>query len=147
MKRIFTLFVMLLAIGQMAIAQIHKCGQPTATQNLIANLPEYEAAIAKTFETARKNSYQKAGSRSRQVLTVPIVVHVVYNTDVQNISDELIHSQIDVLNKDFQRLNSDAGDARALFQGIGRNYAGDVRRSKSWINFTTINEYPFHRIR
>jgi len=118
MKRTFTLFVMLLAIGQIAIAQTHKCGQPSLIQNRIASLPEYEAAIAKTFDTARKDSYQKASSRSKRVLTVPVVVHVVYNTGVQNISDELIHSQIDVLNKDFQRLNSDAGDARDLFQGI-----------------------------
>ncbi len=121
MKRTFTLLVMLLAILQVATAQTHKCGQSAVIQNRIASLPEYEAAIAKTFDTARKNSFQKATSRSKQVLTVPVVVHVVYNTGVQNISDELIHSQIDVLNKDFQRLNSDAGDARDLFQGVTGN--------------------------
>ena len=112
---------MLLAIVQLAIAQAHKCRQPSVIQNRIAGLPGYEAAIAKTFDTARNNSFQKANSRSKQVFTVPVVVHVVYNTGVQNISDELIHSQIDVLNKDFQRLNSDAGDARALFQEVAGN--------------------------
>ena len=125
MKRTFTLLVMLLAIIQIAIAQTHKCGQTSIVQNRIANFSGYEAAIAKTFDKARENSFLKANSRSKQVLTVPVVVHVVYNTGVQNISDELIHSQIDVLNKDFQRLNSDAGDARDLFQGVAGN--ADIR--------------------
>jgi hypothetical protein len=37
-------------------------------------------------------------------------VHVVYNTEAQNISVAQIQSQIDVLNEDFMRLNSDAND-------------------------------------
>lgn len=45
-----------------------------------------------------------------QVVVIPVVVHVVYNTEAQNISDEQIQSQIDVLNEDFMRLNSDADD-------------------------------------
>jgi hypothetical protein len=43
----------------------------------------------------------------RGLLDVSTVVHVVYNTDEQNISDEQIQSQIDVLNKDFRARNSD----------------------------------------
>ncbi|WBM75189.1 M43 family zinc metalloprotease [Saprospira grandis] len=45
---------------------------------------------------------------SRSVITIPVVVHVVYNTTAQNISDAQILSQIQVLNEDFRRTNSDA---------------------------------------
>ncbi|HWQ49349.1 MAG TPA: zinc metalloprotease, partial [Methanosarcina sp.] len=41
------------------------------------------------------------------VVQIPVVVHVVWNTEDQNISDAQIYSQIDVLNKDFRKLNSD----------------------------------------
>ena len=42
------------------------------------------------------------------VVTIPIVVHVLYSNAAQNISDAQIMSQIDVLNEDFRRTNSDA---------------------------------------
>lgn len=39
------------------------------------------------------------------VVTIPVVVHVVYNKNLENISDEQIYSQISRLNKDYRRLN------------------------------------------
>ncbi|NNK81451.1 MAG: zinc metalloprotease, partial [Flavobacteriales bacterium] len=42
------------------------------------------------------------------VVTIPVVVHVVYNNGSENISDAQVQSQIDVLNADFRRFNSDA---------------------------------------
>ena len=39
--------------------------------------------------------------------TIPVAVHVVYNTDEENLSDEQIRSQIDVLNDDYQINNAD----------------------------------------
>jgi hypothetical protein len=45
---------------------------------------------------------------STEVITIPIVVHVVnYTPDPFVISDEKIYSQIDVLNLDFRKLNPD----------------------------------------
>ena len=42
------------------------------------------------------------------VITIPVVVHVIYNNSSENISNAQIQSQIDVLNEDFRRTNSDA---------------------------------------
>jgi hypothetical protein len=44
---------------------------------------------------------------ARRWYTIPVVVHVVYNTNAQNISTAQVQSQIDVLNNDFQKLNAD----------------------------------------
>jgi hypothetical protein len=45
---------------------------------------------------------------SNEIITIPIVVHVInYMPDPFVISDEKIHSQIDVLNQDFRKLNPD----------------------------------------
>ena len=44
------------------------------------------------------------------VVTIPVVVHVIYNTTSENISDAQVLSQINVLNKDFRRQNSDANN-------------------------------------
>lgn len=42
------------------------------------------------------------------VVTIPVVVHVIYNNSTENISDAQVLSQITVLNEDFRRTNSDA---------------------------------------
>src|SRR5690349_20545549 len=42
-----------------------------------------------------------------EVIVIPVVVHVLYNTPAENISDAQILSQLEVLNKDYRRLNSD----------------------------------------
>lgn len=45
---------------------------------------------------------------SDEIITIPVVIHVInYTPDPFVISDEKIHSQIDVLNKDFRKLNPD----------------------------------------
>lgn len=45
---------------------------------------------------------------SRQVYTIPVVFHVVYNGNAENISDAKVLSQLQVLNEDFRRTNADA---------------------------------------
>jgi hypothetical protein len=52
---------------------------------------------------------------SEAVITIPVVVHVVYRTSSQNISVAQIQSQIDVLNRDFRKLNTDVGKTPAPF--------------------------------
>ena len=42
------------------------------------------------------------------IITLPVVVHVIYRNSQENISAAQIQSQIDVLNEDFRRANSDA---------------------------------------
>ena len=46
------------------------------------------------------------GNENTSVITIPVVVHVVYYNNTENISDNQIFSQIDILNEDFRRLNS-----------------------------------------
>lgn len=54
-------------------------------------------------------------------IEIPVVVNVLYRTAAQNISDAQIQSQIDVLNKDFNALNSDYNNVPALFAGVKAN--------------------------
>jgi hypothetical protein len=49
------------------------------------------------------------------VTRIPVVVHVVWNTAAQNISDAQIASQIDVLNRDYRRSNPEFGAMPAPF--------------------------------
>lgn len=42
-----------------------------------------------------------------QVVTIPVVVHVVHRNDTQDISDAQVRSQIDALNRDYRAQNPD----------------------------------------
>ena len=61
--------------------------------------------------------------RTAQVITIPVVVHVLWNDSIQNVSDAQIQSQIDVLNKDFRFLNADTLDGMHPY----RSRAADTR--------------------
>ena len=46
---------------------------------------------------------------------IPVVVHVVWRTNAENISDAQIASQIAVLNRDFRKTNADVGSTPSVF--------------------------------
>ena len=52
------------------------------------------------------------------VITIPVVVHVLYNNAQQNISDAQIRSQLDVLNRDYRGTNADRSQTPAYFAGF-----------------------------
>ena len=54
----------------------------------------------------------------KQSMSIPVVFHVLYNTPIQNISDSQILSQLEVMNDDFNRTNSDAFQIPSDFNSI-----------------------------
>lgn len=54
-------------------------------------------------------------------IEIPVVVNVLYRTTAENISLTQIQSQIDVLNKDFNALNTDYNQVPTLFSGVKAN--------------------------
>ena len=55
------------------------------------------------------------------ITTIPVVVHVVYNTPSENISNAQIKSQIAVLNRDFRATNKDKTKVPAVWRGLVAN--------------------------
>ena len=86
-----------------------------------ANDPAYAAmhdqAEAQLQAYVASHSNLRSSSASA-IYTIPVVVHVVYRTTGQNISDAQIQSQIDVLNEDFGRTNPDTVNTPVPFQSI-----------------------------
>ncbi len=61
-------------------------------------------------------------STNTETYYIPVVFHVVYNNNDQNIPDSVLHSQIEVLNEDYRRLNANASETRDEFL----EFAGDA---------------------
>ena len=70
-------------------------------------------------EKQQSKTRQPKTQRTQATYQVPVVVHVIHNgEDIgsgTNISDAQIQSQINVLNKDYKRLNADAGSTPPEF--------------------------------
>jgi hypothetical protein len=89
--------------------------------------------LAETYASFRANQDQIQRFTERSVLTgealrvmrrritIPVVVHVVYRTERQNISKAQINSQIAVLNRDFRARNPDKSKVPDIWKGLVAN--------------------------
>lgn len=80
------------------------CGTMSTHHRLLETRPRYAEARDGIEE---RTAAWRRGERRETVATIPVVVHVVWHEESQNISDEQIHSQIEVLNADFRMSNAD----------------------------------------
>ncbi len=60
----------------------------------------------------------KDNNKTAVTYIIPVVVHLLYNTSIENISDAQIKSQIDVLNEDYGRENADASQTPGPFTAV-----------------------------
>ncbi|CAA0185679.1 GEVED domain-containing protein [Tenacibaculum maritimum] len=73
--------------------------------------PELKRKMAEIERFTQRKITEKEryhGKVSGEIITLPVVVHILYTNSTNNISDAQIQSQLDVLNADFRRTNSDA---------------------------------------
>jgi len=63
-----------------------------------------------------------------RIITIPVVVHVVFNTSEQNVSEAQINSQLVVLNDDYRKRNSDKSLVPPAFQPL----AADMNVDLDW---------------
>lgn len=105
----FIFFLVVIAIMPVSVQ-----GQVCLSQDLLnEQLHEQSAVVAdrSRIETFTRNwieNYQDHSGMPREVAVIPVVVHVVWRTAAENISDEQIISQIEVLNRDFRKTNADS---------------------------------------
>jgi len=88
-----------------------KCASHEILEQQMAADPARARAIQDLEEFTRRfiQSEDIQKKKSNTTLNIPVVVHMVYNTEAQKLSVSQIESQIAVLNEDFNLQNSDAG--------------------------------------
>jgi hypothetical protein len=103
------------------------CGVMQVHERLAEQIPEYRARIASIEDRTRSRVASGMLRMAMDNITIPVVVHVVFNSPAQNISDEQIKSQIDALNRDYGGKNTDKAGIpdvwKGLFSGPGIKFA------------------------
>jgi len=104
-KLLTTIFMFITAF---AFSQNEKCGTMLNWERIKAKDPNAELRMQQLEDYTRNWIQNK--SVTGTIITIPVVVHVIYNANEENISDDQIQSQIDIINDDFRLLNSDSLD-------------------------------------
>ena len=148
-------------LGGLVIAQApqRSCSTMDVDARLRAEDPFYAANREAIEQFTQNYIATEANSGERAVVTIPVVVHIVYNIASENISDAQVYNQLDVLNDDFRRLNSDVGETPGYFAGVaadceinfclatldpsGNPTTGITRTSTSKTSFSTGDDMKF----
>src|SRR5690349_17682910 len=89
--------------AELLVAQeMKRCGTTEYMARLKAEDPTLEARLEQNDLIIRNAIKAHVNSRTEdQVITIPVVFHILYNTTQQNISPARITDQIKVLNNDY----------------------------------------------
>lgn len=115
----FLLSLAALTAAFVSHAQSHRCGTMDVHNRLLQTDNNY--GLMREVIDQHIQHFQSTQSEhdvNRVVYTIPVVFHVVYQNATENISDAQLLSQIDVLNDDFRRLNSNFSSTPSVFQGV-----------------------------
>jgi PKD repeat protein len=134
--RIIALVICLAFISlQPAFSQeLHPCGTTEKMQEAIAadpsiliNQEQVNAYVKEWIENHR------ADVRDENLYIIPLVVHVVHDYGVENISDDQVRDAVRILNEDFRKRNADTSAIVDAF----KNIAADTK-----IEFRLANKAP-----
>ena len=120
MKRLILSWAVLLCCLTItsSFAQTRNCGADDHMQMLQQQYPD----MLKNQRAIEDFTQQYIATHSQNSRTasvnIPVVVHVVYRKNNENISDAQVQSQIDVLNEDFRRLNADASNTPSQYLSV-----------------------------
>lgn len=117
MKRNLLLFCILLS--QIIIAQDHKkCG----TDEMVRKAQENEPKLIKNQERLALFTdsiiRNQIGAKNTEIRNIPVVVHVIYSDNSNNIPEEQIHDAMRIINEDYNKENSDTINVIPEFQSI-----------------------------
>lgn len=124
-KGIFWFACLTLAFNANAQQAIQKCGSVDVINLHDNQHPGYKQQVVDAFNATKHLADANKANRAADdtIYVVQCVFHVVYIDSSQNIPDSVIHSQIEVLNEDYRRLNDDTVRTRSIFSDI----VGDSR--------------------
>ncbi|HEV2706280.1 MAG TPA: zinc metalloprotease [Pyrinomonadaceae bacterium] len=109
-----------------------QCGAMQAHFRLLEEDPNFRMRQANLERAVARRMASGATAKTAPTV-IPVVVHVVFNSNVENISTAQIKSQIKVLNRDFQAKNPDKSKVPTPFKGL----VADAR-----IKFVLANKDP-----
>ncbi|MBC7861982.1 MAG: hypothetical protein IAF38_03355, partial [Bacteroidia bacterium] len=125
MKKTLLSLSLALIAQSVIFAQVkRKCSTHDKYMELVAkdqNLLQRRELMEKQMQEWIAGQNSQKTVQVNTVVTVPVVVHVLYQNTTQNISTAQIQTQIVVLNEDFGRTNADTINTPTAFTALAAN--------------------------
>jgi hypothetical protein len=117
-----SLLIILLFFGSYTYAQ-NPCGTMARSNNLETVSVSYHAGMEEMRNMAAnfESGVVSPNNRGTDEMVIPVVVHVVYRENVNNISMEQINSQIEALNRDFGWTQNDKDKIPSIWRDLGKS--------------------------
>ena len=112
------IFILILITASLFLNAQERCGTEAITKQMMETSHEYKIAKEKVSTETKQWIENHPNYSPKTVITIPVVVHIVWETSLHNISDAQIQSQIDVLNQDYRRTNTDIINTPSVWQSI-----------------------------
>jgi hypothetical protein len=105
-------------------AEVQRCASHEILEEQMKANPEFRRTREQLQANTQRILQNKGAYRlleDGKTIEIPVVVHVIYRTSTENISDAQIKSQIDVLNEDFNMGNLDSVKVPIHFANLNSN--------------------------
>ena len=99
------------------------CGTDLLIKNKIEESPEYRNVLHQSLMSAAQQSND---GNSRAQITIPVVIHIIHDNGVGNISDAQIYNAVQILNEDYQRMNADTSVTRQTLDAPFKDIAAGM---------------------
>jgi hypothetical protein len=100
-------------------------------QQLIQNDPSLKNSRQAVENFILRHQPSQVSSSARvvefKIITIPVIVHILFHYPAENISDDLVKSQIMALNRDFRKLNPDTTKIPAAFKSLAADCGIEFR--------------------
>ena len=117
MKKLFSLAIIMLSCIVVQ-SQNRTCGTMQHLDEIRQNDPQVDQRMQVEESEIQNWIANNPENLMLNVITIPVVVHIIYKTSAQNLSDNDVYSQIQVLNEDFRKTNADASSVPSAFSGV-----------------------------
>jgi hypothetical protein len=97
------------------------CVTVATNQLLMERHPRFRGFLSDLERETQARLTEPTSFAEQEEVTIPVVVHVLWNDPGENISDGQIASQIDVLNEDFAAVNGDRDKIPTVWAGLSQD--------------------------
>jgi hypothetical protein len=101
---------------------VQRCHAHEYDQIMTSRHPEALQTRQQIFDNAEQNAVTETNNlRTRSVVVIPVVFHVVYKNSSENVSSQRILEQLQIMNEDFGGYNPDRVKVPAVWAGLVAN--------------------------
>lgn len=130
---------LLFAAFHLNAQELKHCGTTEAMNAAMANDPSIKTrleAIEEETQQVDQDAFQHSSQNGKlnsinqtngTVYYIPVVFHILYQTPAENISNAQIIDQVNILNRDYRKLNADTANIVTAFKALAKDVEIEFR--------------------